>query len=205
MTARDRVRAYARRIVGYEPPPPNPMPLLSELAETGHVTLGRRSYGDPRIWRWLDDDGTWLGGDVHIGAFCSIAEGVAIFTGGEHNTSWVTTYPVRVMYGLEGAHHDGHPRSRGDVIIGNDVWLGAESRIMSGVTIGHGAVVGAGAVVDRDVRPYAIVTGNRATEVRRRFDDATVDRLLEMAWWDWPDERIRAEATRLCSPPQAEG
>jgi serine acetyltransferase len=107
------------------------------------------------------------------------------------------------MYDLKGATLDGHPSSRGDVVIGNDVWLGAGCTVMSGVTISDGAVVGAHAVVDRDVRPYAVVVGNRAREVRRRFDDRTVDRLLELKWWDWNDERVVNSINLLSSPPSS--
>lgn len=78
------------------------------------------------------------------------------------------------------------------MVIGDEVWLGANCTILSGVTIGSGAVVGAGAVVRRDVPPYAIVTGNPAEVARTRFDAATVERLLRVNWWAWPDERIAA-------------
>jgi acetyltransferase-like isoleucine patch superfamily enzyme len=196
-------RGLGKRVLPYlTRKPANKMPLLSELRNNSHVLVGRRTYGDPRIWRWVDRDGQWLGGRIEIGSFCSIADDVSIFTGGEHNSDWVTTYPVRIKYGLAGRDRDGHPKTRGDVRIGNDVWLGAECVIMSGVTIGDGAVVAARAVVTKDVRPYAIVAGVPAAEIKRRFDDATVEFVHSLRWWEWPDAKIVAEVNNLCGPAE---
>lgn len=89
--------------------------------------------------------------------------------------------------------------SKGDVMIGNDVWLGTDAAVMSGVTIGDGAVVGAYAVVTRDVEPYTIVAGNPARPIRKRFDDETIRKLLENRWWDWPREKIAANVTTIYS------
>ena len=86
---------------------------------------------------------------------------------------------------------------RGTTVIGNDVWIGRDAVIFDGVTIGHGAVIGTRALVTKDVRPYAIVAGVPAKEIRRRFTDEQVDALLEIAWWDWPDEKVLAEADAL--------
>jgi virginiamycin A acetyltransferase len=84
-----------------------------------------------------------------------------------------------------------------DTVVGHDVWIGREAMIMPGVAIGSGAIIGAGSVVTADVRPYAIVAGNPAREIRRRVDDATAEALLELAWWDWPPETIAAAATAI--------
>jgi len=84
-------------------------------------------------------------------------------------------------------------------VIGHDVWIGRDAALLSGVTIGTGAVVGAFSLVTRDVRPYAIVGGNPAREIRRRFDDEDCDLLLASRWWEWPPERIRAAAADLWS------
>jgi acetyltransferase-like isoleucine patch superfamily enzyme len=130
----------------------------------------------------------------------SIAPDVEIFTGGEHHTEWVTTYPLRIMLDLPGANEDGHPASRGDVTIGSDVWIGAGVKVMSGTTIGDGAVLGAGAVVTGTVRPYAVVAGIPAREVRRRFTDEQVEALLSIRWWDWTDREIAARVDELCAP-----
>jgi chloramphenicol O-acetyltransferase type B len=84
-------------------------------------------------------------------------------------------------------------------VIGHDVWIGSEAIVMPGVRIGHGAVIGTRALVTRDVEPYAIVGGNPARELRKRFDDRRIALLLEMAWWDWPDDRLRAAIPLLTS------
>ena len=149
-----------------------------------HFRVGRNSYGCPRIFEWGE------GAVLELGAYCSIAEEVKIFLGGEHRTDWVSTYPFNQFW-EQAAHIEGHPHSRGDVVIGNDVWIGYGATILSGVRIGHGAVIGAHAVVGRDVAPYSIVAGNPAKEVRKRFDEPQIERLLAAAWWDWPEQELR--------------
>lgn len=146
-------------------------------------TVGEWTYGYPRII--FSDSNSGL----KIGKFCSIAEGVIIMLGGEHRLDWITTYPFSAL--LDKARRfRGHSRAKGDVVIGNDVWIGRDVLILSGVTIGSGAVIGARSVVTKDIRPYAVVVGNPAREVRRRFADDVVDRLLAVAWWDWPQKQI---------------
>ena len=93
--------------------------------------------------------------------------------------------------------------SRGDVIVGNDVWLCSDAMVLSGVTIGSGAVVAAGAVVTRDVEPYSIVAGNPARHVRWRFEESTRKALLEIEWWSWPLEEVAGIANLLCSSDMA--
>ena len=172
-----------------------------DLIRAGILTVGRHVYGRPRVLVWSGRDPDHLvGSHVHIGNYVSIAAGVEIFTGGEHNTDWITTYPMRIMFGLAQAGQDGHPATRGDVTIGNDVWIGQGARIMSGANIGDGAVVGAGAVVVGTVRPYGVVVGAPAREVRRRFTDDQITALLSIRWWDWPDEKVIAEVGDLCGP-----
>lgn len=158
------------------------------------LTMGRHSYGEPLIPTYPGDESR-----VRIGAFSSVALDVVIGDGGNHRIDWVSTFPFRAIFGLEGAYADGHPQSRGDVQIGNDVWIGRGARILSGITIGDGAVVGGYSVVTKDVRPYAIVAGNPAREVRRRFSDEQVEALQAIAWWEWPLERILESVPWLCS------
>jgi len=123
---------------------------------------------------------------LRIGSFCSLARKVTIFLGGDHRIDWVTTYPF--MHFRESARHvEGHPRTKGDVVIGNDVWIGYGATILSGVRIGNGAVVGACSVVTRDVPAYGIVAGNPAKLLRHRFSEETIRLLEQLAWWDWPD------------------
>jgi acetyltransferase-like isoleucine patch superfamily enzyme len=155
--------------------------------------IGCGSYGDLTVLEFGE------GAKLRMGSYCSVARGAHVFLGGEHRTDWVTTYPFSAL-DRRFAHIEGHPRSRGDVVIGNDVWLGRDSMVMSGVTIGDGAVVGAGAVVTRDVAPYGIVAGNPAAFVRSRFSPEVVERLLAVAWWNWPRERVDAAMPLLLSP-----
>ena len=154
--------------------------------------IGRGTYGCPRLFGYRNDGG------LKIGAYCSIAADVGIFLGGEHHPEWVTTYPFGALWHEH--DHPEQPKSRGDVVIGNDVWIGREAVIMSGVTIGDGAVVGAGALVAKNVPPYTIVGGNPARPIRMRFPEDVVARLLALRWWDWPDERIRRAAAMRQSP-----
>ncbi|MHB9158913.1 MAG: CatB-related O-acetyltransferase [Thiobacillus sp.] len=160
----------------------------------GRIEIGAHTYGAPRV-RWWGERA-----NLHIGKYCSIAEGVEIFLGGNHRTDWVSTYPFPLFRQWpEAKHIEGHPATRGDVTIGNDVWLGAGCVILSGVTIGNGAVIGCRSVVARDVPDYAIVAGNPATLVRMRFDAATISALLECSWWNWEPARIRSKMKLLLS------
>lgn len=146
----------------------------------------------------------WYYGDnasVRIGNFCSIADDVIITIGGTHSLDWVSTFPFRARFRQEGAYIDGTPRAERDVEIGNDVYIGRGARLLAGVNIGDGAVVGAYSVVIRDVRPYAVVAGNPARELRRRFSDVYVDALLAIAWWNWTDDEI-LDALPLLSAPR---
>lgn len=154
--------------------------------------FGIGSYGLPEVHDWQE------GSTLKIGAYCSIAEGVQIFLGGHHRADWVTTFPFPAFLG-EAAHISGYNGTRGDVVIGSDVWLCTNSSILSGVTIGHGAVVAAGALVTRDVPPYAVVGGNPATFIRWRFPEEVRAELLQTAWWTWPEAEVRGAVEALCS------
>jgi chloramphenicol O-acetyltransferase type B len=163
------------------------------LYSSERLSMGRCSYGDPLVATFPGDTAS-----VRIGAFCSIGPDVILMDGGDHRLDWVTTFPLRAYLELPGAYEDGHPRSRGDIEIGNDVWIGRGARVRSGVSVGDGAVIGAYAVVTHDVRPYAVVAGVPAREVRRRFGEEQVQALLRIAWWEWPMEAIEANVARLC-------
>lgn len=135
------------------------------------------------------------GDKLRIGSFCSIACGAKfLFTGANHALGSLSTYPFPIFFeewGLDVKNIRQAWDNKGDIVIGNDVWIGYEAVILSGVTIGDGAVIGARAVVTKDVPPYTIVGGVPAKPIRRRFDDETAEKLRRISWWDWDEERIK--------------
>jgi virginiamycin A acetyltransferase len=155
-------------------------------------SIGDFTYGTPKVNTWSPKE------KLTIGKFCSIADNVIISLGGEHRTDWATTFPFNALF-TEFNHHQGHPKSKGDVTIGNDVWIGYGVHILSGVTIGDGAAIGANAVVTKDVPPYAIVAGNPARILRMRFSPEIISKLLSIKWWDWDFEKIKTNMTILLS------
>lgn len=134
---------------------------------------------------------------LRIGKFCSIACGAKfLFNCANHSLRSLSTYTFPLFYDeweLDKADVASAWDNKGDIVIGNDVWIGFEAVIMAGVHIGNGAIIGARAVVTKDVAPYTIVGGVPARTIRKRFDDATISRLESLRWWDWPKERIRRE------------
>ena len=131
-----------------------------------------------------------------IGRFCSIACGAKfLFTSANHTMRSLSTYPFPIFFeewGLDAKNIASAWDNKGDIVVGNDVWIGFEAVILSGVTIGDGAIIGARAVVTRDVPPYTIVGGVPAKPIRKRFDEETIAQLERMRWWDWPREQIAA-------------
>lgn len=138
-----------------------------------------------------------------IGKFCSIACGAKfIFTSANHTLKSLSTYPFPLFFeewNLDKANVTDSWDNKGDIMIGNDVWIGYKAVIMSGVTIGDGAIIGARAVVTKDVPPYTIVGGIPAKLIRKRFSDEVVSSLLEIKWWEWSDERIRENISAIQS------
>lgn len=129
-----------------------------------------------------------------IGKFCSIACGAKfIFNSANHTLSSVSTYPFPIFFeewGLNIKDVATAWDNKGDIIIGNDVWIGYEAVILAGVTVGDGAIIGTRAVVTKDVPPYTIVDGVPAKPIRKRFNNETLDELLKIRWWDWSEEKI---------------
>ena len=141
----------------------------------------------------------FVGDRLVIGKFCSIGAGTKfVMNGGNHHTSWLTTYPFPIFgHGWEEAMPASWP-NKGDTIVGNDVWFGHDALVMPGIAIGDGAIVATRAVVTRDVPPYAIVGGNPATVLRYRFDEPTIARLLAVRWWDWDVAKITRNVRAIC-------
>ncbi len=135
------------------------------------------------------------GDKLIIGKFCSIACGAKfMFTSGNHSMKSLSNYTFPIFFdewGLDAKDICNAWDNKGDIVIGNDVWIGYDAVIMSGVKIGDGAVVGARAVVTKDVPPYTIVGGVPAKPIRKRFDDETIEKLLALRWWDWSYEKIK--------------
>ena len=129
-----------------------------------------------------------------IGKFCSIACGAKfLFNSANHTLRSLSTYIFPVLFeewGLDVARIPEAWDNRGDIVIGNDVWIGYDAVVLAGVTVGDGAIIAARAVVTKDVPPYTIVGGVPARSIRRRFSDSEIDQLLELKWWDWPEEKI---------------
>ncbi len=132
---------------------------------------------------------------LFIGKFCSIACGAKfIFNCANHTMKSLSTYTFPLFYeewGLDKKDVASAWDNKGDIVIGNDVWIGYEAVIMAGVCVGDGAIIGARAVVTKDVPPYTIVGGVPAKEIRKRFDETTIDALLRIQWWNWTFEKIR--------------
>ena len=136
-----------------------------------------------------------------IGKFCSIACGAKfLFTSANHTQTSLSTYPFPIFFeewGLDVQNITSAWDNKGDIVIGNDVWIGYETVILSGVTIGDGAIIGSRAVVTKDVPPYTIVGGVPAKTIRKRFSDDDIEALQKMKWWDWPIEQIRAHISEI--------
>jgi acetyltransferase-like isoleucine patch superfamily enzyme len=150
------------------------------------VEMGRGTYLSPdtRFMAWAP------GEKVVIGHYCSIAGQVLIWTGGNHRPDNVSTYPFDNLL-LGRPNPTRTYQTTRPTTLGSDVWVGQRAMIGGGAQVGHGAVIGAAAVVFSDVPPYAIVTGNPANVRRYRFDAATTERLLRIAWWNWPEDVVR--------------
>lgn len=164
--------------------------------EVGEYTMYNDFVNDPREFEKNNVLYHYpVNGDkLIIGKFCSIACGAKfMLTSANHKMSSLSTYPFPIFYeewGLDAKDIRNAWDNKGNIIIGNDVWIGYEAVIMAGVTIGDGAIIGTRAVVTKDVPPYTIVGGVPAKPIRKRFDDATVERLIKLRWWDWEHEKI---------------
>ncbi len=156
--------------------------------------IGPHTYGKPQIISFAGDNGS-----VTIGNYCSVARNVKIIVGGNHRTDWISTFPLRIAFNLPEKYEDGHPQSNGPVRIGNDVWLGYGCTIMSGITIGDGAVVASNSLVVKDIPPYAIAGGNPADIIKYRFEKIEIESLMSIRWWEWDDKRVLKNVDLICA------
>ena len=146
----------------------------------------------------------FIGDKLIIGKFCMIASGATfIMNGGNHLTEATSAYPFAIFGGAWQHAMDGksYP-TKGNTVIGNDVWIGHDATIMPGVTIGDGAIIATKAVVAKNVEPYTIVGGNPAKPIKKRFSEDTISKLLELKWWDWDIEKITQHVDKLSSHPE---
>jgi virginiamycin A acetyltransferase len=171
--------------------------FLKNLINHPQISIGDYTYYDDfesvenfqKNVRYLFE---FTGDQLIIGKFCMIASGVEfIMNGANHLVQVVSSYPFAIFGGDWSTAMDNksYP-TKGNTIIGNDVWLGYRASILPGVTIGHGSIIGSYSVVTRHIPPYSVVGGNPAKVIRPRFDESAIAQLLEIAWWDWPIEKI---------------
>lgn len=178
--------------------------IMADAIANYGFEIGDFTYGQPVI-RWWGEDV-----QLKIGRYCSIADNVKIYLGGNHRHTWVTTYPFPsspMNQDWPNANNRGLPTlpaSKGDVVIGHDVWIGDDAVILSGVTVGHGAVIAARTVVTKDVPPFAIVGGNPGQVIGYRFSDDEIAMLLELQWWDWDPVQVNRFMPYLCAESVAD-
>lgn len=170
--------------------------LKNEIAK-GLCTVGEWSYGSPKIYRW-----DW-NSKIKIGKFCSLGPEIKFYVGGNHRADWITTAQLPASQFSEifdkAQNIKNFSITNGDINIGNDVWIGGNTIILSGVNIGNGAVIGAGSVVSKDIDPFSIWAGNPIKKIRNRFDDVLIKKMEEIKWWDLKDQQINELSIYLCS------
>jgi virginiamycin A acetyltransferase len=171
--------------------------FLKNVVKNPNIIVGDYTYYDDfenvenfeKNVKYLFD---FTGDKLIIGKFCMIASGVTfIMNGANHLTDAVSTYPFAIFgNGWENAMEGKSYPNKGDTIIGNDVWIGYNATIMAGVKVGDGAIIATNSTVTKDVEPYSIVGGNPAREIRKRFSEDDIQKLLALRWWDWDAEKI---------------
>ncbi|MEH2155520.1 CatB-related O-acetyltransferase [Nostoc sp.] len=180
----------------------SPPMFLASIVKDSRVSVGEYTAFDDSITfaLWFPDE------RIEIGKFCSLAKNVTIFGGGEHHITRATTYPFRLFFPhsqTQFAERRGEVRYKGNTSIGNDVWIGYNATILSGVRIGNGAVIGSQAVVASDIPDYAVAVGNPARVIRSRFRPKTIEYLLKLRWWDWDTKKVVANLEWLYQNPDA--
>ena len=175
----------------------NRLCFLKNIIKNPNIIVGDYTYYDDfdnvaNFERNVKYHFDFIGDKLVIGKFCMIASDVQfIMNGGNHLTDTISAYPFAVFgNGWENAMAGKSYPSKGDTVIGNDVWIGHKAVIMPGVKIGDGAIIGSFSVVTKNIEPYSIVGGNPAREIRKRFNDAGIEKLLNIQWWNWPIQKL---------------
>lgn len=183
--------------------------IIKDHVKCKHIIAGDHSYysgyyhGKPfeECVMYLDEADNAVDPEnidrLFIGKFCSIATGAKFMMCGTqgHNYNWIAVHPLE---GFDDQYCSGH-RWKGDTVIGNDIWIGAEALIMPGVQIADGTVIAARAVVTKNVGPYEIWGGNPACFIKKRFNDEDIEKLLRIKWWDWDLETLKRNLHHLRS------
>ena len=171
--------------------------FTKEILNYTNLKVGEFTYGEPEILVFPNGETS----NIYIGKYCSIANGVKIFAGGNHRMNWVSTFPFnqfKESFPLSKSIKNQH-YSNGDVTIGNDVWIGNGATILSGVNIKDGAVIGANTLVTKDVGPYQVVVGNPMRVIKNRFEQHVIEELLQIQWWNWPLGKVQSEVCNISS------
>ena len=184
---RPRLVRYFRKLMFMQ----NDM-VLESLKSQGLLEIGKHTYGKIVVDAYEGSESK-----ITIGKYCSISRDVRFINGGIHPIDWVSLYPFRIRWKMEGALADGMPASKGPIQVMNDVWIGTGSTILSGVTIGNGAIIMAGSIVTKNVPAFTIVGGIPAKPVKKRFSDQEIQALEEIKWWDWSEEKIKENVNLL--------
>jgi acetyltransferase-like isoleucine patch superfamily enzyme len=179
------------RLLSPAAPAPESPVWTNQLRALTKYSIGDWTYGCPIVRDWNQKT------TLVIGKYCSIADGVTIFLGGNHRTDYLTTFPFAELLNASNTVLTG--MSKGDVRIGHDVWIGAEAMILSGVSIGCGAVIGARSVVTSSIEPYSFAAGNPARHIRFRVPENLIPQMLSIAWWNWPHNEVIKAAPLLLS------
>ena len=139
--------------------------------------------------------------NITFGNFCSIGENIKVYLGGNHRSDWVTTFPFGHIYldNFNTFNGQGHPSTKGNIVVGNDVWIADNVTIMSGITINDGAIIANNSHIVKDVEPYSLVGGNPAKIIKYRFNTNQIEQLLKIKWWDWDDSKINENIKLLCN------
>lgn len=190
----------------YPLPGDNNLVFLKNLIKSPNISVGDYTYFDDRRYgpEKFEEYNVLYNYDFSkvklvIGKFCAIAAETKFIMTGDHKLDAISTYPFPIFQqGWEKAFNIYDLPVKGDIIVGNDVWFGYDSLVKNGVTIGHGAIIASRAVVVKDVPAYSIVAGNPAKVVKMRFDEATIKRLLDIAWWDWDIKKINKNLSLIC-------
>jgi virginiamycin A acetyltransferase len=184
----------------------NRLCFLKNIINNPNIIVGDFTYYDDfenvenfeKNVKYLFD---FTGDKLIIGKFCMIASNVQfIMNGGNHLTNALTSYPFAIFgNGWENAMNGKSYPNKGDINVGNDVWIGYNATIMAGVTVGDGAIIATNSTVIRDVEPYSIVGGNPANLIKKRFNDEKISKLLALKWWDWDIDKITRNIQNLTS------